>query len=101
MMPLSQAAIEAYAAATGQQTTNLDTLNEVARAIAARVRVFTREHGSDEYDLVWPNEIVEGKIHLGGEALLFSDGRAVLENLSIPRGELAVAVAEIQKRYTR
>lgn len=99
LMPLALAAIDAYAAVTGKKTTDLETLNKVARVIAARIRVFTREHGSNEFDLVWPNEIGEGKMLLGGEALQFSDGRAVLENLSIHRDELAVAVTVIQELY--
>jgi hypothetical protein len=99
LMPLSQAAIEAYAAATGKQTTNPHTLTKVARAIASRIRVFTREHGVNEFALVWPNEIVEGTMQLGGETLEFQDGRPLLQNLSIHRDELAVAVAEIRKLY--
>jgi hypothetical protein len=78
---------------------HLDTLDKVARAIAERIRVFTREHGSNEFALVWPNEIVEGEMKAGGEALQFSDGWPLLENLSIHCDEFAVAVAEIQKHY--
>jgi hypothetical protein len=99
LMPLSQAAIEAYAVATGKQTTNPDTLTKVARAIASRIRVFTREHGANEFALVWPDEIREGKMRLGGEALQFPDGRSLLENLSIHRDELAAAIAEVRKLY--
>src|SRR5688500_14887205 len=99
LMPLALAAIEAYTAATGEKTTDLETLNKVARAIVARIRVFTREHGSNEFALVWPNEVQEGKIQLGGEVLRFPDGRPVLENLSIHRDELALAVAEVLKLH--
>lgn len=101
LMPLSQAALEAYVAATGEQATSVDTLNTVARAIALRIRVFTRELGSNEFDLVWPNEIAEGKMLFGGEALQFADGRPALENLSIHRNDLATAVREVKRRYEK
>lgn len=71
LMPLSQAAIEVYAAATGEQAINIETLTVVAWTIASRIRVFTREHGANEFAL----------------------------NLSVHRDELPLALAEIRKLY--
>jgi hypothetical protein len=99
LMPLSQAAIEVYAAATGEQAINIETLTVVAWTIASRIRLFTREHGANEFALVWPSEIIEGTIRLGGETLEFPDGRPLLQNLSVHRDELPLALAEIRKLY--
>jgi hypothetical protein len=77
LLPLALATIDAYTAATGKKTTDLEMLNKV----------------------VWPNEVQEGKMQLGGEALRFPDGRPVLENLSIHRDDFALAVAEVLKLY--
>ena len=99
LMPLSLAAVEAYEAATGKRPADAEVLNNVARVMATRTRLFSRRHGSDEFFLVWPEEIVEGRLLFGGEVINFTDGRPSLENLSILREQYPHVAAEIKALY--
>jgi hypothetical protein len=101
LMPLSLAAAAAHEAATGRKAGNAEVLNNIALAMATRTRLFSRPHGSNEFVLVWPEEILEGKIVLGGEVLNFTDGRTALENLSILRAELPSLTAEMRSLYSK
>src|SRR5258708_4754228 len=88
MIPLADAARLCFHALTGELTDSPSTLTNVAHAICTRTRVFTRQPDSTEYILVWPNEIMEGSLGLGGAYLEFSDGRPSLSYLSILRSEV-------------
>ena len=101
LMPLSMAAADAYEKATGRKPADAEVLNNVARVMATRTRLFCRPHGSDEFVLVWPEEILEGRMLFGGEVPHFTDGRASLENLSILRAQFRGLAAEIEALYAK
>ena len=101
MIALSDAARLCYRSITGELTDNSTILTNVSHAIASRTEVFTRQKDSDDFVLVWPNEIMEGHLGLGGAYLEFSDGRPTLRYLSIVRSQLPRLCQEITHLFRR
>jgi hypothetical protein len=93
---LDDAARMVYHGCTGKLTDQSVLLTIVAHAIASRTKVFTRTGPDDvDYVMVWPNELMEGKLGLGGAFLEFIDGRAPLGYLSILRSEVPRLTEEL------
>jgi hypothetical protein len=89
---------------TADQTGPLIALSDAARLcyhsiISTRTRVFSRAPESDDYALVWPNEIMEGTLGLGGAYLEFSDGRPTLSYLSVLRSEIPRLCHELRDAF--
>jgi hypothetical protein len=100
MLSLPLAANLVYAGATGQRTNDLDTLNNVARLIASRARIFSREQG--QTDMLMPDELLEGHFEEGGALLRFKDQRrAPIRELAILTADLGALVEEIRQLYGR
>jgi hypothetical protein len=99
---LDDAARMIYHGCTGRLTDQSVLLTNVAHAIASRTKVFTRKNPEDiNYDMVWPNELKEGKLGLGGAFLEFADGRATLGYLSILRSELPRLTQELRALFSK
>lgn len=96
LLGLAAAAALVYAA-TARRAPDEATLNDVARMIAARTRLFARD-GRDCV-LVMPAEILEGEIEGGGTVLTFADGRPTLQGLCILHSELDALVEELRAVY--
>lgn len=101
MIALSDAARLCYHSITGHLTDNSILLTNVSHAIATRTQVFTRAEEDGEPALVWPNEIMEGYLGLGGAYLEFRDGRPTLGYLSILRRELPRLYQELRDLFRR
>jgi hypothetical protein len=99
MIALSDAARTCYHSITGALTDNATILTNVSHAIASRTAVFTRSDEGGEPVLVWPNEIMEGMLGLGGAYLEFSDGRPTLGYLSILRNEIPRLCQELKELF--
>ena len=97
-LPLRSAAALAYTAATGKYTSSADTLNKIARIIAALTPIFTRSR-DQEADRVLPLEVSEGNFERGGEELRFPDDRAPLKGLAILHRELPNVVHQVRLVY--
>jgi hypothetical protein len=101
MIALSDAARLCYHAITGELTDSSTILTNVSHAIASRTQVFTRAKEDGEPILVWPNEMMEGVLGLGGAYLEFTDGRATLGYLSILRKEVPRLSHELRDLFRR
>jgi hypothetical protein len=99
LLPLAQAARLVYARATGRSTDDPKTLNDVARLIAARTRVFTVR--ADETARILPAELLaNGEFEEGGASLRPADPqRAPIGPLVIRRVDLGIVMDEIRKVY--
>ena len=98
-IPLRLAAVMAYHAVAGKQVDDDGILNNIARLIAGRTRIFTRSASDKTAALVMPDELVEGHIDGGGDELRFADGRAALTDLVIEDTDVGRVIREIQKLY--
>ena len=101
LIALSDAARLCYHSIKGELTDNATILTNVSHAIASRTKVFTRPDDSSDFQLVWPNEIMEGHLGLGGAYLEFSDGRPALGYLSILRREVPRLCNELRDLFRR
>jgi hypothetical protein len=102
VISLTAAAALAHNAATGHISDDPALLDQVARVIAERTRVFARRPREPDYRLVLPAEIAQGFIEGGGKYLSFPDQRPNLEELAIRRTALPallLALADVLKRY--
>jgi hypothetical protein len=101
LLALATAARLIYARATGRSTDDPETLNDVARLIAARTRIFTVK--ADETARVLPTELLaSGHFEDGGAILRPGDPkRAPIGPLVIRRVDLGIVMDEIQKLYGR
>ena len=97
-LSLRSAAALAYAAATGQHTSSIDTLNKVARIIAAITPVFVRNAGNGPARIL-PLELSEGEIERGGEDLRFADGRSAARGLLVLHKNLGEMIEEVRSAY--
>jgi hypothetical protein len=99
LLPLAQAARLVYARATGSSTDDPKTLNDIARLIAARTRVFTVK--TDETARVLPAELLaNGQFEEGGASVRPADPkRAPIGPLVIRRVDLGIVMDQIQKLY--
>lgn len=95
-LSLSMAARIVHAATGKQGLPDEDTLNDLARAIAVRTRVFARYGDAEDVALVMPSEVAEGDFEGGGTTLTFSDGRPPLDGLSILHADLWKIVDEMR-----
>lgn len=100
-MPLRLAAVMVHHAVAGDQVDDDGILNNMARLIAARTRIFTRSGRDKATALVMPDEIVDGHFDLGGDELHFPDGRAPLTDLVIQEADLGRVISEIKNLYGR
>lgn len=95
-LSLAMAARIVYAAKAEQRPPpDEETLNGLARMIAARTRVFARYGDGDDYALVMPSELAEGDLEGGGTMLTFPDGRTTLTHLAILHADLGKVVQDI------
>ena len=100
LLPLAIAAEVAYARATGKHTKDLDSLNNVARLIASRTRVFSVESG--EPAMLMPDEVMEGRFEQGGAVLRFTaPRRPPIGELVILLVDLGQAVEDVERLYGR
>ena len=99
LLPLAKAARLVYARATGRSTSDPKALNEIARLIAARTRVFTVN--PDETARVLPAELLaSGYLEDGGATLRLTDPqRAPIGPLVIRNVDLGGVMDEIRKVY--
>jgi hypothetical protein len=99
LLPLATAARYAYARATGSHARDMETLNNVARLIATRTRIFTVD--TDETARpVSAAIIAKGEFEDGGGSLRIRNcARAPIGMLAIRRDELANVMDEIRKVY--
>jgi hypothetical protein len=97
LLPLATAARLVYARATGRHTSDLVTLNEVARMIAEKTRVYLIN--ADETARPLPAELVAGsQFEDGGDALRLKNSKR-LGSLAIRRDELWDVADEVRKVY--
>ena len=75
---LSDEARLCYHSITGNLTDNATVLTNVSQAIASRTQVFSNPLEGGEVVLIWPNELMEGALRLGGAYLEFPDARPTL-----------------------
>lgn len=100
LVSLAKAAKLVYQTATGKADPSEESLNSIARMIAARARVFASgARDSDTPALVMPDEVFEGQFEGGGEAITFRDGRPTLTGLCLRRSEVGRVMAEISALY--
>jgi hypothetical protein len=102
LLSLPTAARLVYQAAIGKRDApSEDTLNNIARMIAARTRVFACVSGEepDMPAMLMPDEVFEGHFEAAGERLTFNDGRPTLTNLCLRHSELGKVIAEITVLY--
>jgi hypothetical protein len=101
LLSLAMAARLIYARATGRSTDDPDTLNDLARRIAERTRIFTVN--ADETAKVLPAELVaNGHFEEGGARLRLADPkRQPIGALAIRNVDLGTVMDEIQKDYGR
>ena len=97
-LSLRSAAALAYAAATGQHTSSVGTLNKVARIIAAITPVFVRNAGNGPARIL-PLELSEGELEGGGEDLRFADGRPPVRGLLVLQKNLGEMIEEVRSTY--
>ena len=97
LMSLATAARMVYARATGRHTDDVQTLNEVARLIAAHARIF--ELNIDKTAQPLSTQILAaGRFEGGGESLHFKN-RVPIHGLAIRRVDLGDAEEEVRKSY--
>lgn len=84
VLSLANAALVVYLKATNRKSADAQALNEVARMIATRTRVFTcsSETFSDPRPLS-ADEAFQGEFQGGGTHIRFSDGRKTLTHLCV------------------
>jgi hypothetical protein len=100
MLSLAEAAKLAYRAATKRENPTEQPLNNVARIIAARIRIFACEPGDCANPaMVMPDEVFEGEFEGGGMTLNFKDARPSLTNLCMLHKDLGEAIAEVRAAY--
>jgi hypothetical protein len=99
MLALATAVRLVYARATGRSTDDPKTLNDVARLIAARTRIFTVK--ADETARVLPAELLaDGQFEESGASLRPADPkRAPIGALAIRRVDLGSVMDDIRKIY--
>lgn len=99
LLPLARAARLAYARATGRSTDDAGALNDIARLIAARTRIFTVN--ADETARVLPAELIaDGHFEDGGATLRPADPkRAPIGSLAIRNVDLGSVMDEIRNVY--
>jgi hypothetical protein len=99
LLPLATAARLVYARATGRSTDDSKTLNDVARLIAARTRVFTVQ-ADDTARVLSAELLANGQFEEGGASLRPTDPkRAPIGPLVIRRVDLGIVMDEIRKLY--
>lgn len=103
MLSLATGAQLAYSAATKNKDPDEETLNNVARLIATRIKVFVCEPGKccSEPDLLTHDEVFQGEFEGGGVTLTYNDDRPSLTNLCMRHADLGHAIAEIRGAYLR
>jgi hypothetical protein len=101
MIALSDAARLCYHSITGSLTDKSKVLANMSQAIASRTQVFTSQERDGGFMRVWPNEIMEGRLGLGGAYLEFPDGRPALGYLSIQRREVPRLCHELRDLFRR
>ena len=101
LIPLSDAARLCYHSITGNLTDNASILTNVSQAITSRTQVFSSPTEGGEVVLIWPNELTEGALRLGGAYLEFADGRPTLGYLSILRREVPRLCRELRDVFQR
>ena len=99
LIALSDAARLCYHSITGNLTDNATVLTNVSQAIASRTQVFSSPLEGGEVVLIWPNELMEGALRLGGAYLEFPDGRPTLGYLSILRREVPRLSRELRDLF--
>jgi hypothetical protein len=100
LMSLPAAAVIVHEGATGRTTRDLQTLNNIARLIASRAKIFTCESGNPA--LLMPDELMEGHFDEGGAALrLTHPTRTIIRELVIQTQDVARLVKEIRAVYER
>lgn len=99
-LPLSRAARIVHRAATNLAGADEQTLNHIARMIAARTRVFALDAGIDNYFQLLPDEVLEGRVEGGGSAVTFDDRRPRLQGLAIRHSELGMLIGAIRQAYS-
>ena len=97
LLPLATAARLVYARATGRHTSDLATLNEVARMISARTRIFVV--AADETARPLPADLFAGaEFEDGGDALRLKNSKR-LASLAIRREDLEDVADEVRKVF--
>ena len=101
LLPLDSAARQIYARATGQHTSDTETLNNVARLIATRTRVFSL-NADQTAKPVAVESLADGYFVDGGGSLRFKDPqRPAVRSLAIRHVDLWDAEDEVRKVYGR
>jgi hypothetical protein len=100
MLTLGTAARLVYAGATGKHANDDKTLDKVARLIASRTRIYTRQDG--EIIGLLPDEVLAGSFEEGGASLRFPDPkRPPIRELAIDAIELGRLIDEIRQVYAQ
>jgi hypothetical protein len=99
LLPLDSAARLIYARATGHHTSEIDTLNNVARLIATRTRVFSM-NADQTARPVSTQDLASGCFVDGGESLDYTDPkRPRIKSLAIRRVDLWDVEDDVRKVY--